>query len=331
MEFLKYSSIEQFKSVIKHVNDYCKHNNKPLPTLTFNGTVKLHGTNAGVAYDVASNEFSYQSRERQLTLTSDNNGFMLWASQDINTQIFNNIISDVSPKESIYIFGEWCGGNIQKNVALNNLPKMFVIFSIVVDGVKEDISKFKQSPDSFKQNSIYHVYDFPSYSIDIDFNSPQVSQNTLVDLTIAVEDECPVGKTLLSHRDDYAELNKIGEGAVWYNHEHDLIFKTKGEKHSVSKVKTIKNIAAIDIEKMENLKEFIDTVCTPNRLEQGLQSLQEAQLDITDNKNIGAFIKWMATDIFKEESDIIVENQFDSKMVGSEIAKVSRNYYMGKL
>lgn len=330
MEFLKYSSIEQFKSVIKHVNDYCKHNNKPLPTLTFNGTVKLHGTNAGVAYDVASNEFSYQSRERQLTLTSDNNGFMLWASQDINTKIFKDIIQDMSPKESIYIFGEWCGGNIQKKVALNNLPKMFVIFSIVVDGVKLNLNDFYSNRE-MQNNSIYFANDFQTFTIDIDFNNPQASQNRLVDLTMAVEDECPVGKKLLATRDDYEELNKIGEGIIWYNHEHDLIFKTKGEKHSVSKVKTIKNIAAIDIEKMENLKEFIDTVCTPNRLEQGLQSLQEAQLDITDNKNIGAFIKWMATDIFKEESDIIVENQFDSKMVGSEIAKASRNYYMGQL
>lgn len=329
VEFKKFSSIEQFRSMIKQVNDHCSYNTTPLPKLKFNGTIKLHGTSACVSHDVILSEWAYQSRERSLSLQQDNNGFMLWASG--KSSYFNIIMQEFSPKESIYIFGEWCGGNIQKNVALNNVPKMFVIFQIVVDGIKIDLSKLDSSPEYLKENSIYHVYDFPHYKIEIDFNNTQEAQNKLVEVTLEVEAECPVGKTLLSDRVDYSELNKVGEGLVWYNYEYDLIFKTKGSLHSSSKVKTLKQIASIDIEKMENLKEFVDMVCSPNRLNQGLQSLQEAQLDSDDNKNLGAFIRWVSNDIFKEENDTIIQNQFNPKTVGSEITKVARNFYMNRV
>lgn len=43
VEFKKFSSIEQFRSMIKQVNDHCSYNATPLPKLKFNGTIKLHG------------------------------------------------------------------------------------------------------------------------------------------------------------------------------------------------------------------------------------------------------------------------------------------------
>lgn len=319
-EFKKFSSIEQFKNTIKSVRDYCKHNNKPLSKLKFRGTVKLHGTNAGIGYNIRSDTFLYQSRERVISIQSDNAGFSLWGSskQLIFSSLFREIAENHDAKNTIRVFGEWCGGNIQKSVALNQLPKMFVIFSIEVDDVEIDIKNFQTSIEE-NNNGIYSIYDFPNWEIEIDFADPQATQNQLLDITIAVENECPVGKQL--------GVSGVGEGIVWHNFDTGLKFKVKGEKHSISKVKTLKQLAPIEVQKIESTHEFIDTVVTENRLNQGLDKLQELGLDSTDFKNIGAFIKWVANDVFKEESDTIVENQFDSKVIGGLIAQKTRTFY----
>lgn len=39
----EFTSIESFRHVIKHVRDYTSKVGKPLPTINFEGTVKLHG------------------------------------------------------------------------------------------------------------------------------------------------------------------------------------------------------------------------------------------------------------------------------------------------
>lgn len=329
MEFRKFSSIEQYRSVIKSVNDYSKHNIIPLPTLTFYGTVKIHGTNSAISYDVSSKEFQYQSRERVLSLTQDNAGFMLWASQGEIKQQILSIIKYYSPLESIYIYGEFAGKGIQKNVGISNLPKQFYIFSIIVDG-KECLTRgtpINVLLSPWVDREIYSIYEFDNFAITVDFNKPEEMQNTFVNLTVAIEDECPVTKHFLSNHPDYKDMNKIGEGIVWCNPETGLKFKVKGEKHSVSKVKTLKDIAPLDVIMMENLREFIETTVTINRLNQGLDKLQELGLDSKDIKNVGAFIKWIAGDVMKEEADTIVANQFSTKILGNHIANVARTFY----
>lgn len=72
MDFVKYPKIGQYRNVVKEVSDYCEHNNKELPVITFHGTVKLHGTNAGISFDPNTNELQAQSRNRIITPESDN-------------------------------------------------------------------------------------------------------------------------------------------------------------------------------------------------------------------------------------------------------------------
>ena len=60
--FKRFPSIEQFRSVVKQVKDTSSYvgqdgegkpifdYTRPLPTITFTGTVKLHGTNAAIGY-----------------------------------------------------------------------------------------------------------------------------------------------------------------------------------------------------------------------------------------------------------------------------------------
>jgi hypothetical protein len=214
---------------------------------------------------------------------------------------------------------------------------MFVIFGIkAVDnegnGTWLDISDDKDALiccgcDEDNPNvvrNIYSIYDFPTYEIDIDFKFPEIAQNKMIEITEAVESECPVGK--------HFGVSGIGEGVVWtcvsdgWN-DSGTWFKVKGEKHSASKVKTL---AAVDVEAVENMRAFIESVVTEARLEQGLDNLVREQLLPFEMKSLGDFIRWVYNDVLKEEMDTIVANQIDTKKLGSAVANVARPWYIKK-
>lgn len=317
----KYNSIEQFRNVIRKVKENHDYQGKnelgeavyshttPYPTLKFKGTVKIHGTNAGIVLH-KNGQIDFQSRERVLSLEQDNAGFMLaMMGKDLDF-----LFKDVEFEDYIAVYGEWSGGNIQKGVAINGLPKMFIIFGYKVDGVWMDVR-----PQNNEEN-IYHITQFPTYEIDIDFNNPELSQNKLIELTIAVEDECPVGK--------FFGVSGIGEGIVWTSIDNeDFKFKSKGEKHSSSKVKTLN---AVDTESLAGLKEFVDLAVTENRLEQGLQYLTEMGFSL-ESKSTGEFLSWVVKDVIKEETDTIVKNQFDVKRVKSAVSNKARMWFLNKV
>ena len=70
-KFFKYPEIKQFRSIIRDVHQL-ELNHK---TLTFHGTVKLHGSNGGVILDNATGDIYCQSKNRTLTVEDDNHGF----------------------------------------------------------------------------------------------------------------------------------------------------------------------------------------------------------------------------------------------------------------
>ena len=366
---IKFPSIEQFRTAIKNVQsraqwsgrdengDHIFDRGKLIPTLTLRGTVKLHGTNAGIVYDAGTATIqSYQSRERELTLTQDNAGFMLYMQQDAVHDAVLQMFDEISKPEAIWwepqlgsinaywidgkpphpredldqliMFGEWCGGNIQKGVGISGLPKMFVYFAVKAtfkDGhsVWLDIEEFDDL--EAREHNIYNVLTFGSWTIDVDFNNPQLKQNELSDLTIKVEDECPAGK--------FFGNSGVGEGIVWQPitdgwRSSDFWFKVKGEKHSVSKVKTL---APVDTEAFQKQADFVAATVTEARLEQGLQVLQNELLLPFEMKSLGDFIRWVYNDIVKEEMDTIVANQFDVKKLGGPISNAARPWFIQKL
>lgn len=346
---IKFPSIEQFRNVIRHVKTNAQYvgrdengdaiidQSRPIPTLKFRGTVKLHGTNAGIVYDVPTNTITYQSRERVLTLTQDNAGFMLaqMKNEDVWHKYFECLIDHDVAK--IAIFGEWCGRGIQKGVAVSELDKMFVIFAcklVYIDGTSEWINTDGSVAESIDLTCIedFRVFDiseFPTYEIDIDFNHPELAQNKMIEITEAVEKECPVGK--------YFGVSGVGEGVVWtcVSTDFDLIrsdsgtwFKVKGEKHSASKVKTL---AAVDVEAIQALKDFVDATVTEQRLEQGVDNLVREQLKPLDMTSMGDFIRWVYNDVVKEETDTIVVSGFDPKKLGGPIANKARPWFIKRI
>ena len=97
--------------------------------------------------------------------------------------------------------------------------------------------------------------------------------------------------------------------------------KIKGKKHSSSNVKVI---AEVDVEKLNSIIEFVDYVCTESRL---LQMFKEICDNNPDRKLLGKFIKAVSTDIIKEESDTLVENELTMKDVGGSLSKRAREWF----
>ena len=318
----KYPSIDQFRNVIRTVRTNHDYQGKdeegnPIyshtenyPTLKFKGTVKLHGTNAGIVD--YGDRIEFQSRERVLSLEDDNAGFMrIMHSKDLAFLFdrFNSV-------EYIAVYGEWCGGNIQKSVAINGLDKMFVIFGVKVD------DNWVELPSDLHNNEegIYNILQFPTYEIDIDFNTPEIVQNKLIEMTLLVEEECPAGK--------FFGKEGVGEGIVFTcTSDQTLKFKSKGEKHSASKVKVIN---AVDVELMQSINDFVELAVSENRLNQGISFFKENNISV-DSKNTGEFLRWIVTDVLKEEKDTLEESGLDEKKVKAAVATKARVWFLNSI
>ena len=340
-KLIAYNSIDQFRNVIKEMDhaqfigldangDAMYDRGLPKPTVKFKGTVKLHGTNAGVV--MCNNEMWAQSRNNIITPQSDNAGFADFV--EANKSSFENIFDqffknnpDVTTDKAVCYYGEYCGGNIQKGVALTKMEKAFFIFDICVVDLEDERESngdwkrqwFDSSGYRNTDSKIYNIEDYPTWEMEIDFNNPGLVQNDLIALTIAVEDECPVGKAF-GH-------SGVGEGIVWKanNNGKRYTFKVKGEKHSVSKVKVL---AAVDTDKLNSVNEFVDYAVTANRLEQAIQTHCGDQLNI---RQLGEVIRWVLADVRKEESDTMESNGLTEKDVNKSISDRVRVMFSDRL
>lgn len=338
-----FPSIGQFSEVIYNVNHKTYYtgqdeNNNPvydksiiLPKIKFTGTVKCHGTNGGIIIDFANEIIYFQARNDVRTPVVDNAGFATYMSsvqENIVDMVKSNIdINSFDWSKNVFaIYGEWCGGNIQGGIALNKLEKMFVIFAVAIVDIetkkktwfsKEEVCRYK-----LNGKKVFNIYDFTTYEIEIDFSKHHETTNKLIEMTLAVEDYCPVGKNF--------GVEGIGEGIVFIPDEgkyrdSGFWFKSKGDKHSKSKVKVIK---PVDNEKIAKLIDIADKVTPSWRLE---QIFNETFDTINGGKilrtKIGDYIKAVNKDIAKEETKTLVEAGVDFKDVAKYISKIVTDYF----
>lgn len=342
IKFIKYSSIEQYRNIVKHISHTASfvgldENKEPIydglrpkPTLKLKGTVKLHGTNAGVCYNNKDGMY-VQSRKNIISVEKDNAGFACFvhARRDLFRCIVDDIMMDFRVDvndNTISIFGEFAGGNIQKGVGISGLDKMFVIFDVKVtphdeeqDAYWLDLENLQNREHDASKNNIHYIDDFPTFEMEIDFNKPQEFQNALNDITLKVEERCPVAFKLGNEG--------VGEGVVWkgvYNGD-TFRFKVKGDKHSTSKVK---KLPTVDEGKLAIVNEVVNKVTPAFRLEQGIQetfdTLNGGEID---RKGLGDFIRWVIGDVVKEDLDIVTDAGLNIKDIGNGVSKVSRDYF----
>ncbi len=356
----RFHSTQQFRNVVKSIKDqtryvgYDEEKNEPIfdntkvpPSLTYIGTTKLHGTNSSIVIH-ESGVISFHSKSQLLgyvekgefTLNSDNAEFAqtMWRRIEGVNYVVDKALDYVYDiyGEIIYpikLSGEWAGSGIQKGVGISYLPnKSLFLFGMKVGDNPEDKTLGWQpvldwAGVSHEPSHIYNITDFPYQMIKIDFSNPEYSQNLLVEYTENVEEECPVSKQLQTKNSE-GELELLGEGLVWtpqdfnYCRDSGNHFKTKGQKHSVSKVKSV---AAIDPEKLSSIKEFVDYSVTENRLQQGVTEVG------LDQKKIGQFIGWVNKDINKEEGDTLEASNLTMKEIGKYTANKAREFYLNEL
>lgn len=336
--------IAAFRNVVKHVKQITKHHARAtdtpveFPTLLFRGTVKLHGTNASIRR--SQGQYIAQSRDRILTIDRDNFGFATWLRtslldptfrQDLDN-MFNRICHD--PNSSVTVYGEWVGSNIQKNVALNQLdqPHFFIFGAhieheifLTQEDTGKDIVEYHEYfiPNTMSINMpnidrVHNILEYSTFFISIDFNDPEKILETITNLTLNIENECPVAKQL--------GFIGIGEGIVWSCVEQpenfDLMFKSKGSKHS-GKSETTKKIVTIAPEQLSNYDQLLDHIVSVERLTQGLQEVPSIS-----KENIGVYIKWVNQDILKEEMDTILLSGFTWSQIVGGITDRSRMHFL---
>lgn len=321
-QHIPYLSIGQFREAVRDVIQRAKRDCLPAPTVVFHGTVKLHGTNGSINYDVANGTSYPQSRNRVLSLEDDNAGFAAFHHK--NREVLENICKKfvtLTPK-SVVVFGEWVGKGVQSGVAMSQVDKKFIIFGILVDDDWIHHTKTTKILNPFLQElndvCVYHIEQFQTFDLEIDFNKPELSQQQLIDITNAVEAECPVGK--------FFGVSGVGEGVCWS--ADGIRFKVKGEKHSESKVKVL---AAPDVEKIATMRAFVDYAVTEYRLEKLFDKFVNECGNETTPKNTGQFVALVCKDVVSEECDTLVESNLTWKDASSHVAKRASNFWLNRV
>jgi hypothetical protein len=303
MQHIRYPKIRQFKDAIKRVKSMATfigldEDNNPIydhslsmPIITFQGRVKIHGTNSGIQYDCKSGELVAQSRSQ---LVRDGHfGFAQWVNSNREelTKIFKKqtFREDI---ESIVLFGEWVGRGIQKGVGISQIEPIFILFDIVYKIKDEEELLWETIP--LVESGIFHeILNFTLFSVDVDFGNPVEARDKMEKFVEQVEKECPVAKKF--------GVSGIGEGIVFTGTYKDqrVQFKVKGDAH---KVVGSKEKIAITEEDLHSIQELVKYTVTENRVRQGIQDACGGELD---KKHTGFLLKWIVKDIQSEEQDAI--------------------------
>lgn len=302
----KFTKIRQFHDIVTMARKYPEHFSG---TILFRGTVKLHGTNAGVRVG-PDGDVQPQSRNRELFLGDDNFGFAEFAYSSERVAMFRDMAAAVlaaegTSAEPVTFYGEWCGPGVQGGVAIADLEtRQFVLFAIRIGDVVED-EPGRYSPMfpilSHLGHGVHCVESPGAFSahLEVDLLSPAdcgSAADYLTELTEAVDKLCPWAK-MFGHEG-------TGEGIVWKPRQcdrhwgnTDLFFKTKGEKHKNKGAKKVR----IDQspETLATIDKFVGFAATPARLAQGVEVMREMGIDIS-MKSTGDYLKWVANDVSTE-------------------------------
>lgn len=316
--FNKYPSTENFENFIKSYKLQKKFvgltdDNTPifeeieLGDIELTGTIKLHGTNAGVT--ITSDKIYVQKRSDAMPLDITKGefhfGFMnfVHSNEKWFRNLYKQLLSDpalgLMSDSVITIFGEWCGPGIQKGVAISQIPdKKFFIFGIQVQDDGRWLN-LKCIPYKSYSKKTWFITMFKTYTLRANLKDLAALSQQLVNITLEVENECPVAKEF--------GVSGIGEGLVWTGVDQYgkyVKFKTKGDKHqkvnggNAQKIKTIKD-------GNPNVNKFLTEVDIVNRLQQCYHS--EFNNEVPDRSQTGKVLNWVFNDIISEEHHFLDE------------------------
>lgn len=283
--------------------------------LRYRGTVKLHGTHCDIVRH-PDGEIRFQSRNNVVCGEYEVCGLVKFC-QGVDWQpLFDKVQERTGHDGIIVLSGEFCGRNIQRGVALEQLEKFIMLYAVwLVNGDEKiwlDMTDYQDL--KVPEMRVFNIMDYPTWEIIVNTSNPTTTIEQMEDLTMQVENECPVSKAL--------GAVGLGEGIVWVclsDPDPELTFKTKGDKH---KVVNTKKLIEVDPEIIHMSTEFVERTVSENRLRQGLDYLSEQGLE-HGRASTGQFVKWVLEDVMKEEGDLLDPKCFKNtqKMIKKEASK----------
>lgn len=366
-EFIDFGKIVQFRNVVSDIiHDYIKNNERDtrdtqdsrdsrdnLPIIDVIGTEKIHGTNSAICFNRETHWV--QSRNNILEQLKDNAECCKYANKNIESwkNVRDKLMMEynLSHEDTIIIYYEWCGGNIQKKSCVSEVDKLSMIFTYFkVIGNKKTVwyeTKCGNEWVSDISNRIYNINNFRTYNITIDFSSyleTELKKKNIEDikkndlemerLTDYVENNSDVSRY-------FNKPDNIGEGIVWvfkYNNKMHR-WKTKGEKHLGIKLKKtyVNDTTDVNDTKKEVINLFINDHCIKNsRLEGVWQKIfginkEYEEYKIPDMKYMGDFIREFFKDVVEEESDILEKLNLKIKDISKSTTGIVRKWFIEKL
>lgn len=362
---IHFGSTEKFVSVIrdiKHKTSYLgldKDGNVQykssyeMPIVTAIGTEKIHGTNAGVSYSRPDGLWA-QSKSNIITPESDNMGCAKAVHE--NLEAWENTIGvlaaeyNINLSDSIItVYFEWSGGNIQKKSALTGLDKRAMIFQYFkVSPIEPIINKEGQEekaywlPTSYENDmmgngpndtewvdyqsaNIFNIMSFPYVEVQVDFSRPDLAQNEMIKLMEENEMNSPVGQK-------FGIQDNILEGHYYTFMLDGRLYrwKVKGEKHTSTKVKTLKPVDSV---KEQAKIDFATYACSAGRLEQMYKEIQDTKDEgqVVTMRDFGIFLGKVNQDIHKEEQDELEKAGLSMKEVGGKVKEIIMPWYNEQL
>jgi len=330
-ESILYPKTKSFENMLYHV----RKARPDLEKIEYKGTVKLHGTNSSIVIN-HKGDVEYQSRNRTISVGDDNFGFChfmannFYESEISGISLIEELIKVYLPRvgleegQSMIIYGEWAGHGINSGAAICELTqRQFFIFSVLFidkEGNRSWHPGFSNEHNMKTLNSfeIWDVSQFATFEFELDVNDIERAVNALQWHVSNIERCCPVAESF--------GIEGAGEGIVWkplYLPSSDFWFKTKGDKHSVSKVRTLK---VVDAEHAKNMKLFAEATVTENRCLQGIEYLKENNLPLI-TQSTGDFLRWLFNDIADEEGYLLEKHGLKKKDAGKAINAVGKKFW----
>ena len=340
MRHILMPKIPNFDNMIKLITHLCRYNgedengetiynNNILPVLQAYGSVKLHGTFAGICYNPVDGIWA-QSKKKIITPLNDNAGFSMFVEANYNT--FLTLMNDVmkvhsidAEENTISIFGEWAGKKIQAGVGISQIERKFFIFGLKISPNDTEKEAYWVASDIFDlkaYDNIYHIKEFKTFTADINFNETDISEIDFKRLVDDVEAECPVAK--------HFGISGIGEGIVFvfYYKGQKFRFKIKGKKHTGSTKIRMKKAKNVDQELVNKVVQKITELRLEQIVNETFDVINGGEIQV---EGMGKYLKAVKEDIIAEDLDIIIDAGLTMKNINKCLHQVARNYLLDKL
>ncbi|KAL2069520.1 hypothetical protein VTL71DRAFT_14199 [Oculimacula yallundae] len=313
--------------------------------IEFFGTVKLHAYSGQHADIIINHDNTIRLQSRNLAVLNGKQDIMGFATTMFSLEknllelkiriesrwIEINRTSSLSKTHPLIIAGEWVGPGVQKNVAIELLPRrLFVITSISLNNIWLDDQLYCDIEDF--EAGIVNVARGGFFKEQLHVTDLKCFEERTMALTLEIEKKCPFAQ--------HFGIIGRGEGIVWkaahpLGKDPRMWIKSKGPDFAVIKTdqlpvpmpKAIANVEAM----IERTRQFAYATTTEPRLQQMWNVLKLEHLLPMDKKNMKKFMQWVADDILLEEKRRMKECNVDRLYLEKCIRWMAEIWYEQRL